>query len=169
MEPGGDSDGRSGEGLRRWRVSLLLDHLLRHEQENEKERWARAPAGTFGQIYTPENLAKSLRERGWCRLWVVPLDGKIVAHASLYDLGEPDGVVFGHVGIEHPYRKLRLAEELQALRLSFCDEHGLTLCGAVALGNDVSFHGSRRWGYEFLRFDPETSETWLFRSPRQSY
>jgi hypothetical protein len=146
-------------------VTALGDHLRRHERENETERFALAPPGTFARFYTRMNLRKTLTEPGWCRIWVVRFADKIVGHASLYDMGEPDGVVFGHIGIEKPYRGWRLAADLQRQRLAFCDEHDLTLCGAVALGNDTSFHGCRRMGFEYLRQDPDTKEIWLFRPP----
>lgn len=148
----------------------LRAHLRRHEQENLTDRFMSAPAGTFEKIYTSANTRKGLTESGWCRVWAAKFANKIVGHASLYDLGEPvvDGirVVYGHIGIERPYRGWRLAVDLQKHRLAFCDAHGLTLTGAVAPGNDTSFHGCRRNGFEYLRQDPVTKEIWVFRPPR---
>lgn len=147
-------------------MTAFWRHIARHELENVTERFASAPPGTFRQVYTRAGARKSLSETGWCRIWVCWDGPEIIAHASLYDLGEPDGVCFGHIGIEKPYRGKRLAAGLQRARLAFCDRYNLTLCGGIALGNDHSFHGCRRNGFEFLRFDPATQETWVYRSPR---
>lgn len=141
-------------------------HIARVEKENETEKFASAPPGTFRKIYTAKALRKTLAEPGWCRVWVIQEDDLIVAHASLYDLGEPDGVCFGHISVEGPWRGLKLAARLQKSRLAYCDANGLTLVGAVAPGNDTSFHGCRKVGFQYLRQDPDTKEIWVFRSPQ---
>lgn len=146
-------------------VGQFSEHLRRHEKENETEKFSGAPAGTFERFYTKEARAKPLTEPGWCRVWVYRFGGKVVAHASAFDVGEEDGVVYGHIGIEKPYRGWGIAKELQTARFAFLDEHNLTLVGSVALGNDHSFHGCRKAGYEFLRFDPHTQETVVYRPP----
>lgn len=147
-------------------MTPFVAHLRRHEAENLTDKFASAPPGTFEKTYTLANYRKRLDEPGWCRVWVIKDGEKIVAHASLYDLGEPDGVVFGHIGIERPYRHLGYAKPLNKRRLALCDKHNLTLCGAVAYGNDASFHGCRRVGFEFLRYDTKTRETWVYRPPQ---
>lgn len=148
----------------------LAAHLLRVEKENETERFASVPNGTFAQLYTRTARRKQLDTPGWHRIWVIRVGTDIVAHASLYCLEQPDDVTdricYGHISVEGPWRGQGLYGKLQKSRLGFCDQHGLTLVGAVALGNDTAFHTHRKYGYEFLRFDPDTKETWIFRAPK---
>lgn len=146
-------------------MSPFVAHLRRHEAENVVDKFASAPPGTFERLYTAEGLRKRLDEPGWVRVWVVKCGRRIVGHASLYDLGEPDLVVFGHIGVERDWRGWRLAAKLQTSRLRFCDEHGLTLVGAIALGNDASWFGCRRNGFQYLGHNPENGETTVFRPP----
>lgn len=144
-------------------MTLLSEHLERHEAEAAREGFSSAPRGTFAALYTPEAQARDLGQPGWCRLWTIERDGKIIAHASAYDLGEGD-IVYGHLGIEAPYRGMRLAALLQGMRGAFLDAHRLTLCGAVAPGNLVSLRGCLKNGWKVLRMDPDGS-TWVYREP----
>jgi hypothetical protein len=151
-------------------VKPFTAHLCRHELENHTEKFTSVPEGTFAKVYTRDAIRLRLGSPGWLRIWVIKVGHDIVAHASLYCLGQPEDVAehvcYGHIGIEGPWRGQGLYGKLQASRLGFCDANGLTLVGSVALGNDNAFHIHRKYGYEFLRFDPETKETWVFRAPK---
>ncbi len=144
----------------------LAAHLARIEKENETEKFSHAPAGLMASIYTIENRRKSLSESGWCRLWFAVDGEKVVGHCSLYDLGEPDGVCFGTINVERPYRGQGIYGQLQARRFAFLDKHQLTLAGPVAFGNDVAFHAHRRAGYQYLRQCAETLAVWIYRPPQ---
>lgn len=142
----------------------LLEHFARHELEALEEGFMDAPKGELARVCAPERLAKPITVPGWSRVWPIERDGKIVAHASLYDLEQKD-IVFGHIGIERPYRRQGLARVLQDLRFAFLDEHQLTLTGAIYPGNDVSLRGCLANGFEILQ-DRGDGKTWVFRSPR---
>lgn len=147
-------------------MTPLQSHLLRLEIENSTEKWANVPDGTFEKLYASKNLAAPLYSPGWARVWVLETrTGQIVAHASLFDIGEWD-IVGGHISVERPYRKHRHARTLQDMRLAFCDKHGLTLTGPIAVGNDTSWFGCRRMGFKFARYDKEERQVWVYREPR---
>lgn len=131
-------------------MSPFEAHLERHEAENAEEHFSPAPYGTWAKVYTRAARCKRIGQPGWCRLWGLRDGPRIVAHASLFDLGESD-VVFGHIGIEKAYRGKRLVNVLQAKRFAFLDLHQLTLCGVVAHGNHVSMRGCLRQGFVVVR------------------
>jgi predicted GNAT family acetyltransferase len=108
-------------------------------------------------------MSRHLCESGWARVWAVERDGHVVAHASVYDLGQGD-VVFGHLGIQRPYRGQGIARELQAHRFAFLDDHGLTLSGAVAAGNQVSLTGCLSYGFAVASMN-EAGGTVVYRAP----
>lgn len=145
----------------------LQEHLLRHETENQTERFQSVPDGTFALIYTNEAMARTLDEPKWLRLWVVYEGADIVAHASLYCLGIPadveDKICYGHIGIERSHRGEGLYKELQALRLGYCDRYRLTLTGTVAHGNDNAWHLHRKWGYVYLSTEKDGIR--MYREP----
>lgn len=147
----------------------LAAHLLRVEKENETEKFQSAPNGTFSRLYTRTARRKQLDTPGWLRIWAVKVGTDIVAHASLYCLEVPDDVAdricYGHISVEGPWRGHGLYGKLQAKRLGFCDRHGLTLVGAVAQGNDGAWFAHRKYGYQFLKIDPENKSIWIFRPP----
>jgi hypothetical protein len=153
-------------------VKPFTAHLRRHELENRTEKFASVPEGTFAEIYTRNAIRQQLGTPGWLRIWVIKVGQDIVAHASLYCLQQPDDVsdriCYGHIGIERPWRSRGLYGKLQASRLGFCDANGLTLVGAVALGNDNAWFAHRRYGYEFLKIDLESKSVWMFRPPRDT-
>ncbi len=150
-------------------ADALLEHLARLEEENKTEKFSYAPIGTMANVYNVEARYKPITRPGWCRLWFA-VDGEtIVAHASLYSLGTPEedaeGVVFGTINVERPYRSQGIYGKLQAKRFAFLDKHQLTLAGPVAFGNDSAFHAHRRAGYQYLRQCAETKAVWLYRPP----
>lgn len=144
-------------------------HLLRVEKENEIEKFTSTPDGTFAKLYTCARICRQLGTPGWLRIWVVKVGTDIVAHASLYCLEVPDDVTdhicYGHISVEGPWRGHGLYGKLQAKRLGFCDQHRLTLVGAVAQGNDSAWFAHRKYGYQFLKIDPENKSIWIFRPP----
>lgn len=144
-------------------MSLLAEHLRRVELENESEHFADLSPGGLARLYSGENLAKPLNVQGWARLWTVERYGRVVAHASVYDLAEHE-IVFGHISIEREHRGSGLARVLQRMRFRFLDEHGLTLCGGIARGNEVSLRGCLANGFEVLRVD-HAGTTWVYRDP----
>jgi RimJ/RimL family protein N-acetyltransferase len=145
---------------------LLAEHFTRHEFEAKEEGFMDVSDGELARIFAPEHLAKAVGEPGWSRIWTVGRDGRVVAHASTFDLGQGD-IVFGHIGIERPYRGQGIAKELQRSRFAFLDEHGLTLTGAVFPGNAVSLRGCLANGFKILE-DFGNGLTWVFRPPGQS-
>jgi hypothetical protein len=147
-------------------VSLLYEHFERHELEAEEEGFADVPKGEFARICSPERLCRALCEPGWTRVWVVERHGRVIAHASIYDLEQGD-VVFGHIGIEGPYRGQGIARTLQDLRFAFLDKHQLTLAGPIYAGNVVSLRGCLANGFEVLP-DRGDGKTWVCRYPGQS-
>ena len=142
----------------------LAAHIARIEAENAIEHWASVPDGTFAKLYANEHLRKRVGEHGWCRLWVYWHGPEIVAHASVYDIGEQD-VVGGHISVERPYRGKRIARWLQDRRFAFLDDRGLTLTGPIAPGNERSAVGCARMGFQHVRVDDE-GNTWVARAPK---
>lgn len=122
------------------------------------------PKGELARVCSPERLAKPITVPGWSRVWPIERDGKVVAHASIYDLEQND-VVFGHIGIERPYRRQGIARVLQDMRFAFLDEHQLTLAGPIYAGNEVSLRGCLANGFEVLP-DRGDGKTWVYRHPR---
>lgn len=147
-------------------LTQLYEHFARHELEAKEEGFMDVPEGEETRICSYERLERSLREPHWTRVWIVYRNGKVIAHASIYDLGAPDGVVFGHIGIEQPYRGQGIARELQASRFSFLDKHGFTLAGPISPGNDVSLRGCLANGFQVLP-DRGDGKTWVCRFPGQ--
>jgi predicted GNAT family acetyltransferase len=146
-------------------LTTLYEHLARHEIEAKEEGFMDVPEGEEARICSPERLERSLREPHWTRVWVVYRNGKVVAHATLYDLEQGD-IVFGHIGIEGPYRGQGIARELQASRFAFLDKHGFTLTGAIYPGNTVSLEGCLANGFQVLP-DRGDGKTWVCRLPGQ--
>lgn len=147
-------------------TAALADHLTRIEQENLSERWAPPTyrEGDFAKTYARECLKRRVGESGWCRIWCHFIGDLIVAHASLFDIGQDD-ICGGHVSVEHPYRGQRIARSLQDKRLAFCDEHDLTLMGPLAPHNDASARGCANMGFEPVRVDSDGWQ-WVARLPR---
>lgn len=143
--------------------ALLLEHFARHEIEAEEEGFMNVPRGELSRVCSPERLAKPITVPGWTRVWTVVRDGKVVAHTSLYDVEQND-IVFGHIGIERPYRGRGIARVLQYLRFAFLDAHELTLTGPIYPGNDVSLRGCLASGFKVLT-DQGDGKTWVCRSP----
>jgi hypothetical protein len=141
-------------------------HVARIERENTTEKFSLAPPGTFRRIYSAEAIRKPLTEPGWCRIWCARLGRDILGHASVYDLGEPDGVVFGHISVEKPVRGQGIYGMLQAMRFAFLDKHQLTLAGPCALHNDNAFHLHRKYGYKVLSSRVTADTIWMYREPR---
>lgn len=146
-------------------ASKLLEHVWRIEAENEIEGSWKSEPGAMALVYSQENLSKAIGTPGWCRVWVEPFGGNVVGHASAYHLpGHPDGIVFGHIHVERPYRGWRMAATLQRKRGEWLDRHDFTLLGAVAKGNDVSLVGSLKSGFRIMQHDADGS-TWVARIP----
>lgn len=143
----------------------LYEHFSRHEREAEEEGFTDVPKGEFARVCSPKRLATPITMPRWSRVWWVKRDGKIVASAVLYDLGQDD-VVFGHIGIERPYRGKGIARVLQYQRFSFLDEYQLTLAGPIYPGNDVSLKGCLANGFQVLP-DRGDGKTWVYREPGQ--
>lgn len=145
---------------------LLYDHFARHEIEADEEKFMDAPHGSFALIISPENLSKSLQDPGWARVWVVERNGKVIAHASVYDL-QHELFVFGHIGIERAYRGQGIAKQLQEARFAFLDKHQLTLAGIVYPGNTVSLQGCLKNGFERIEEARSDGLIWVYRPPGQ--
>lgn len=149
-------------------MDAFAQHLLRIEQENLSEHWAPPTYrdGDFAMLYARENLRKRFTEPGWCRVWCHFVNELIVAHASIYDIGQGD-IVGGHLSVEFPYRGKRVARSLQNRRLTYCDNHQLTLTGPIAPGNTKSAEGCKAMGFVPIRVD-EHGATWVARPPKGS-
>lgn len=142
---------------------LLAEHLQRHWAENSTEGWASCPEGTFEAKYSADARRKQVGEIGWCRLWTWYYDGKVVGHASLFDSGEPN-LAYGHIGIEASYRGMGIARKLQVQRLSFCDEHQLSLAGPCSATNRHSYDGCLKMGFRHVGTD-DNGDRWMLRLP----
>ena len=142
--------------------SNFWSHLANIERENETEKFTN---GQPRQFYTREGLHKRLHESGWCRIWTAKVDGRIVAHASLFDIGEPDRICGGMICVESAHRGQGIYTILQHMRLRYCDQHGLTLVGVVTEANQKAIAIHEKHGYTVLKYDPELKETWMMRAP----
>ena len=144
----------------------LYAHLLRCAAEDAEEHFTEGVDWrALFQRYA-EGSERDVSEPGWTRVWSCIRNGKVVAHASLLDMGD-DQCVAGQINVERPYRGWRIAGALNEARFAWLDLHQKILVGPVARGNDTAFHAWRRAGYQFSYYDSDTGSVWLSRHPRR--